>query len=92
MMGNDEYTVDETHKILLRQLNSYWDVDDYDGFIDEIDVALKKTKRSFDNSSRSYYYSRGFSVLNTAVYSVFLYYLSHAIGGDIPSLQTNSTI
>ena len=31
-------------------------------------------------SSRSYYRSRGFSILNTSLYAVFLYYLARSLG------------
>ena len=85
----DEFSVQETCAVLDRQLNSFWPVELSDQFYCVVDEAVQKTKRGWDDSVRSYYLSRGFSVLNTSVYAVFLYNLAHRIGsrGDTESVQ-----
>lgn len=79
-MLKDEFLIKETYDTLFRQLNSYWETELPDYFMDCVELAIKKTKTGWDMSSRQYYLSRGFSILNTSVYAVFLYYLGHHIG------------
>ncbi len=76
----DEFSVYDTYNILNRQLNSFWDTDLPDNFMTMVEKAIIKTKDGWDGSTRMYYKRRGFSVLNSSLYAVFLYYLSHSIG------------
>ena len=76
----DESLVKDTFHVLKRQLNVYWETELPASFIENVRKAIKKTEAGWDTSVRNYYLSNGFSVLNTAVYSVFLYYLAHDIG------------
>lgn len=72
-MKINEYSVDSVYETLNRQLNSFWKTEiDIRFFKEHIEQAIEKTKVSFDASNRKYYLNQGFSVLNTAVYSVFL--------------------
>lgn len=80
-MNINEDSAKSVYEALNRQLNSFWKTEvDEVLFKEYIERAYEKTKVSYDASSRKYYLNRGFSVLNTAVYSVFLYYLAHDIG------------
>lgn len=72
--------VKDTFHVLKRQLNLYWETELPALFIEYVREAIDKTEVGWDTSVRTYYLSNGFSVLNTAVYSVFLYYLAHDIG------------
>ena len=76
----DESLVKDTFHVLKRQLNVYWETELPASFIENVRKAIKKTEAGWDTSVRNYYLSNGFSVLNTAVYSVFLYYLAHDLG------------
>ena len=76
----DEYSVIETYNALDRQLNSFWQTKLPNSFMDQVEKAILKTKSGWDMSSRSYYRSRGFSILNTSLYAVFLYYLARSLG------------
>ena len=76
----DEHSAIETYDALYRQLNSFWETKLPDDFMFHIESAIKRTKKGWDESTRQYYRSRGFSILNTSVYAVFLYYLAHSIG------------
>ena len=80
-MNMYESSVDSVFEALSRQLNSFWKTEvDTRFFKGHIEKAIERTKVSFDASNRKYYLNQGFSILNTAVYSVFLYYLAHDIG------------
>lgn len=80
---SNEYLIEETFDSLNRQLNSFWRTNLIEQDIAVyIDNAIEKTKKSFDASNRPHYLKNGFSVLNTCVYSVFLYHMSHDIAGD----------
>ena len=72
----------ELYNTIIKQLSSFWNVDDIDGaiFMADIESAAKMTVNSYDESAKSYYKALGFSVMNSAVYAVFLYYLSNLIG------------
>lgn len=71
----------ETYEIVLRQLNSFWPtVVDKQQMMYHISHAIEKTIASYDVSNTKYYLQKGFSVLNSTVYAVFLYHLSHEIG------------
>lgn len=71
----------ETYEIVLRQLNSFWPtVVDKQQMMYHISHAIEKTIASYDVSNTKYCLQKGFSVLNSTVYAVFLYHLSHEIG------------
>ena len=85
-----EYSAIDTYNALNRQLNSFWETQLPSDFISHIESAINKTKNGWEKSTRQYYKNRGFSILNTSVYAVFLYYLAHSVaysGGY--SLQIN---
>lgn len=87
MMKINEDSPESVFETLNRQLNSFWKTEvDIRFFKERIEQAIQKTKVSFNASNRKYYLNQGFSVLNTAVYSVFLYYLAHDIG-NMPELR-----
>lgn len=75
-------TVEETYEILLRQLSSFWPIstEEKKMLTENIADAITKTIDSYNKSNRIYYLKTGFSVYNTTVYTVFLYYLSHILG------------
>lgn len=90
-MNINEDSVKSVYEVLNRQLNSFWKTEvDEVLFKEYIKSAYEKTKVSFNASNRKYYLNQGFSVLNTAVYSVFLYYLAHDIG-NAQSYRGDST-
>lgn len=98
-MSADENLIENIYETLYRQLNNFWKTEvDQESFMKCIKIAVEKTKVSFGDSNRKYYLAQGFSVLNTAVYSVFLYYLAHGIGfssiiqGGVYHWRTNYTI
>lgn len=68
----------ETYDIVIRQLKSFWQVEDIveDEFLKTIALAIEMTEQSYNQSNRVYYLKNGFSILNTTVYTVFLYYLA----------------
>lgn len=76
----DAFGAKETYHILLRQLNLFWPTKTDAQLLADVEYAINKTKEGWNESTRLYYLNNGFSVLNTAVYSVFLYYLGHEIG------------
>lgn len=76
----DTFLAEETYHILLRQLNSFWPTETDGRLLADVEYAINKTKEGWNESTRAYYLNSGFSVLNTAVYSVFLYYLGHEVG------------
>lgn len=76
----DKASLEYTYSIILKQLNLYWPTEVDNRFKNDVQMAIQRTKRSYDDSTRLYYLSDGFSVLNTSVYSVFLYYLAHIVG------------
>ena len=69
---------------LRRQLLSFWELNvDEESMIQQyIQKALDQVNEAYGKSNRIYYKKYGFSVLNTTVYAVFLYYLAHFIGCD----------
>ena len=73
----------ETYEIVIRQLNSFWPTKpDERQMMCDISKAIEKTIYSYAASNTLYYMKMGFTVLNTTVYAVFLYYLSHIIGNS----------
>ena len=76
----DKASLEYTYSIILKQLNLYWPTEVDNRFKNDVQMAIQRTKRSYDDSTRLYYLSDGFSILNTSVYSVFLYYLAHIVG------------
>lgn len=71
----------ETFEIVLRQLNSFWRTEvDEQRMLCAVSRAIEKTIASYNASNTAYYLQSGFTVLNTTVYSVFLYHLAHLIG------------
>lgn len=76
----DAFGAKETYHILLRQLNLFWPTKTDAQLLVDVEYAINRTKEGWNESTRLYYLNNGFSVLNTAVYSVFLYYLGHEIG------------
>lgn len=82
-MISQEYLVEETFEALNRQLNNFWGTSlNKQEIIVFIAKAIEKTKKSFENSNRPHYPKNGFSILNTCLYSVFLYHMSVDIAGD----------
>lgn len=81
---------------LKRQLMSFWELDkkEEDIIRESIPDALAQVQEAYDVSNRVYYKKYGFSILNTTVYAVFLYYLSHMVGcyGGGVKPQTNYII
>lgn len=99
MMKINEDSAESVFDTLNRQLNSFWKTEvDIRFFKERIEQAIQKTKVSFDASNRKYYLNQGFSVLNTAVYSVFLYIwhmtleMPQAYRGGVLHWRTNCTI
>lgn len=72
----------DIYAILTKQLNNFWTIDDNEKntIKQNIKSAILKTQESYNSSSREYYHNNGFSVLNSTVYTIFLYHLSHSIG------------
>ena len=75
--------VDKTYDTLLCQIKSFWasPLKTESAILRcAVEEAIGKTKEGYDSSNRIYYKRIGFDVLNTNVYCVFLYYLSHILG------------
>lgn len=71
----------DTFEIVLRQLNAFWPtMVDEQKMLCAISQAIEKTVVSYNDSNTTYYLQRGFTILNTTVYAVFLYHLAHIIG------------
>lgn len=70
---------------LRRQIMSFWKLDGKEENIiqQSIPGALAQVQEAYNVSNRIYYKKYGFSILNTTVYAVFLYYLSHRVGNCV---------
>lgn len=85
---------EEILDVLKRQLNSFWNVSISDDIwmLEKISDALTKVNNSFMAANNKYYLKYGFSIYNSAQYSIFLYYLANIIGNTQSGCNSNYSV
>lgn len=67
--------------LVLKQLNNFFYTKPSARFEDGVHNALRRVEESLSKTTNRYFLESGFSPYHSAQYSIFLYYLSHDIGG-----------